>query len=151
MPLVFFLVSSGQNDPVTPFDKRVIFEKIVNAKSVFLVLALLVAPAILWDQYCGAVLWFLLFFYLLGLFLIFRIFLKFYYWLVSSRLPKESFRNKVRKNFMDSSLKNKKLDVGELWEGFFNQRKFILTYNDSATNTFKLTPMFDYDFMQQVF
>ncbi|MHA5135031.1 hypothetical protein R5R42_05260 [Oenococcus oeni] len=151
LPLVFFLVNSGQDDPITPFDKRVIFEKIINAKSVFVVLTLLVVPAILWDRYCGIVLWFLLFFYLLGLFLTFRIFLKSYYWLSSSHLPKESFRNKVRKNFVDSSLRNKKIDVGELWEDFFNQRKFIRTYNASDTHPFKLTFMFDYDFMQQFF
>ncbi|MFT8917064.1 MAG: hypothetical protein ABF899_04310 [Oenococcus sp.] len=151
LPLVFFLVSSGQDDPVTPFDKRVIFEKIINAKSVFLVLALLVVPALLWDHYCGIVLWVLLFFYLLGLFLTLRIFLKSYYWLASSRLPKESFRNQVRKNFMDASLKNKKIDVGELWEDFFHQRKFVRTYNASDSHPFKLTFVFDYDFMQQFF
>ncbi|MFT8324360.1 hypothetical protein [Oenococcus sicerae] len=151
LPLVFFLVSPGASDPITPFDKKVIFEKIINSRRIFWIIILLIVPPLLWGKLQGNILAFIFLIYVLGIFAVLEMFLRSYRWIASSSIAKQSFRNRMRLDFLRTSMTRDKVDPGELWQDFFNQRNFVERYNNSDDHPFKLTFILDYDFTKELF
>ena len=151
LPLIFFLLSPSENYPVTPFDRKVIFERIINARLVFLIIFLLIVPSIILDHSPRMIEPICLLLYSLGIFFVLLIFLRSYRWVASSNITNKSFKNKIRLDYLHSTLKRINANPLELWQDFFNQRKFVIDYNSKNSNSFKLSFIFDFDFVDELF
>ncbi len=151
LPLVFFLVNQDLNDPITPFDRRVIFDRVIGAHKVLWIIACLIIPALLWKkiQVIQTFNFFILFFYLIGIFNVLTIFIRSYRWISSGRFAYISYRDRNRIEFIHSVAYRQGIDPYEIWHDIFDHWHFVKNYNESKDHLFKVSFIKDYQFIDE--
>ncbi|WP_281166227.1 hypothetical protein, partial [Liquorilactobacillus sicerae] len=145
------MVNQDLNDPITPFDRRVIFDRVIGAHNVLWIIACLIIPALLWKkiQVIQTFDFFILFFYLIGIFNVLMIFIRSYRWISSGRFAYISYRDRNRIEFIHSVAYRQGIDPYEIWHDIFDHWHFVKNYNESKDHPFKVSFIKDYQFIDE--